>query len=63
MSATTTWMKENQFGYTLVNFPHVMHIGEKLKHDPYILSSQVDLVIYIQDPKKCQLKSCHESKA
>ena len=44
-------IRQDEFGFTLVNFSHLIHTGEKLEHDPYVFSSQVEQVFYVQDPK------------
>ncbi|PKU64942.1 hypothetical protein MA16_Dca004557 [Dendrobium catenatum] len=50
-NTTGTGVKQDQFGYTLVNFSRLIHTGDKLEDDPFIFSSQVEPVYYIQDPK------------
>ncbi|WVZ89102.1 hypothetical protein U9M48_035555 [Paspalum notatum var. saurae] len=44
-------LRKDEFGFTLVNFSRKIHTGEKLDHDPFVFSSQVDQVFYIEDPK------------
>lgn len=33
--------KEDNYGISLVNFNHLIHTGERINDDPFILSSQV----------------------
>ncbi|XP_028548537.1 uncharacterized protein LOC114579038 [Dendrobium catenatum] len=51
VNTTGTSVKQDQFGYTLVNFSRLIHTGDKLEDDPFVFSSQVEPVYYIQDPK------------
>ena len=44
-------IRQDKFGITLVNFCRLIHTGEKLEHDPYVFSSQVEQVFFVQDPK------------
>ncbi|WVZ53293.1 hypothetical protein U9M48_004259, partial [Paspalum notatum var. saurae] len=44
-------LRKDDFGFTLVNFSRRIHIGEKLEHDPFVFSSQVEQVFYVEDPK------------
>ena len=44
-------LRQDEFGFTLVNFSRKIHTGEKLEHDPFVFSSQVQQVFYVQDPK------------
>lgn len=44
-------IKKDEFGFTLVNFSRKIHTGEKLEHDPFVFSSQVEQVFYVEDPK------------
>lgn len=39
VSTTSTRMKEDHFGYTLVSFSHLIHIREKLEDNPYVFLS------------------------
>ena len=34
-----------------MNFSRKIHTGEKLEHDPFVFSSQVEQVFYVEDPK------------
>ena len=40
---------KDKYGYTLVNFSHLIHTGEKIDHEPYIFSNQADQVFYSDD--------------
>ena len=44
-------MKQDEYGFTLVNFSHLIHTGENANDDPYVFSSQVQQVFYVEDPK------------
>ena len=41
----------DEFGFTHVNFSRKIHTGEKLEDEPFVFSSQVDQVFYIQNPR------------
>ncbi|KAK5819109.1 hypothetical protein PVK06_024069 [Gossypium arboreum] len=47
---TTREIKNDQFGFTMVNFSRLIHIGEHLIDEPYVFSSQVKQVFYSKDP-------------
>ena len=34
-----------------MNFSRRIHTGEKLEHEPFVFSSQVQQVFYVEDPK------------
>lgn len=42
-------IKKDKYGYTLVNFSHLIHTGEKIEHEPFIFANQADQVFYIED--------------
>lgn len=42
-------IKKDKYGYTLVNFSHPIHTGEKVGHEPFIFPNQADQVFYIED--------------
>ncbi|XP_071726811.1 uncharacterized protein [Rutidosis leptorrhynchoides] len=45
-------LKKDKYGFPLVNFSRpLIHTGEKLTDDPYIISSQAKQVFYIDDMK------------
>ncbi|CAN6333860.1 unnamed protein product [Urochloa humidicola] len=44
-------LRQDEFGFTHVNFSRKIHTGEKLEHDPFVFSSHVQQVFYVQDPK------------
>jgi hypothetical protein len=44
-------IKKDDFGFTLVNFSRVIHTGIEKEHDPFVFSSQVEQVFYVEDPK------------
>lgn len=44
-------LKTDEFEFTLVNFTRKIHTGEKLDHDPFVFSSQVEQVFYCEDEK------------
>jgi hypothetical protein len=43
--------KEDQYGFTLVNFKNLIHTGEQITDEPYVLSSQVSQVFYVFDER------------
>ncbi|XP_073362524.1 uncharacterized protein [Aegilops tauschii subsp. strangulata] len=44
-----TGMKKDKYGYTLVNFSHLIHKGEKIEHEPFIFPNQANQVFYVED--------------
>ena len=44
-------IRQDEFGFTLINFSRLIQTDEKLEHDPYVFSSQVEQMFYAQDPK------------
>jgi hypothetical protein len=44
-------LRQDEFGFTHVNFSRKIITGEKLEDDPFVFSSQVQQVFYVQDPK------------
>lgn len=42
-------IKKDKYGYTLVNFSHLIHTGDKLEHEPFIFANQADQVFYVED--------------
>lgn len=42
-------IKKDDYGFTLVNFSHLIHTGEKLEHEPFIFASQAEQVFYVRD--------------
>ncbi|KAK5786686.1 hypothetical protein PVK06_041326 [Gossypium arboreum] len=47
---TARGIKKDQFGFTIVNFSHLIHTGQQLMDEPYVFSSQVKQVFYSKDP-------------
>lgn len=45
-------MKQDDFGFTLLNFTRRIHTGDKFMDDPFVFSSQVEQVFYVQDAKQ-----------
>ena len=44
-------VKKDEFGFTTVNFSYPLYIGNNdVSHEPFVISSQVQQVYYIQDP-------------
>lgn len=43
-------VKKDKYGYSLVNFSHLIHTGEKVEHEPFIFPNQADQVYYVDDP-------------
>ena len=50
-------IRQDEFGFTIVNFSRLIHTGEKLEHDLYVFSSQVKQVFYVEDPKNENLST------
>uniref|UniRef100_A0A0A9FK55 DUF4216 domain-containing protein n=1 Tax=Arundo donax TaxID=35708 RepID=A0A0A9FK55_ARUDO len=42
-------IKKDKYGYTLVNFSHLIHTGEKIGHEHFIFPNQADQVFYVED--------------
>lgn len=42
---------KDDFGFTLVNFSHLMHSDHRVTVEPFVLAGQVEQVIYVQDPE------------
>ncbi|KAG8486118.1 hypothetical protein CXB51_019459 [Gossypium anomalum] len=47
---TSRKIKNDQFGFTMVNFSQLIHTGQQLIDEPYVFSSQVKQVFYSKDP-------------
>ncbi|KAG8481368.1 hypothetical protein CXB51_026128 [Gossypium anomalum] len=47
---TARGIKNDQFGFTMVNFSRLIHTGEHLIDEPYVFSSQVKQVFSSKDP-------------
>ncbi|KAG6706984.1 hypothetical protein I3842_06G009500 [Carya illinoinensis] len=43
--------KKDEFGFTIVNFSHLVHTGSRITDDPFVLSSQVSQVFYVADER------------
>lgn len=43
-------VKEDALGFTLVNFSHLIHTGDRESHEPFIFANQAQQVIFVQDP-------------
>lgn len=43
--------KVDEFGFELVNFSRLIHTGDRLIDDPFIMSSQADQVYYVADER------------
>ena len=43
--------ERDEFGYSHVNFSRKIHTGDKLDDDPFVFSSQIQQVFYVQNPK------------
>jgi hypothetical protein len=43
--------KIDDYGLVFVNFNHLVHRGEFITDDPYVLTSQVDQVFYVEDER------------
>jgi hypothetical protein len=42
-------IQKDKYGYTLVNFSHLIHKGDKIEHEPFIFPNQADQVFYVED--------------
>jgi hypothetical protein len=43
--------KEDKYGLTFVNFKNLVHKGEMITDEPYVLTSQVNQVFYVEDER------------
>jgi hypothetical protein len=43
--------KEDEYGIPLVSFKRLIHKGDRITDDPYVLSSQVSQVYYVEDER------------
>lgn len=43
--------KIDDYGLVFVNFNHLIHRGDLINDEPYVLTSQVDQVFYVEDGK------------
>ncbi|KAL7250092.1 hypothetical protein ACSBR1_012148 [Camellia fascicularis] len=43
-------LKQDGFGFTLVNFNHLLYTKKQNSNEPFILSSQAQQVFYVNDP-------------
>jgi hypothetical protein len=43
--------KLDKYGLTLVNFRNLVHKGDKITDEPYVLTSQVSQVYYVTDDR------------
>lgn len=46
-----TRYKINDYGLVFVNFNYYVHWGELIIDEPYMLTSQVDQVFYVEDER------------
>ncbi|XP_060207958.1 uncharacterized protein LOC132635543 [Lycium barbarum] len=44
-------VKEDDLGFTLVNFARLADFGDRERHEPFILAEQAQQVIFVQDPQ------------
>ncbi|XP_019223770.1 PREDICTED: uncharacterized protein LOC109205511 [Nicotiana attenuata] len=44
-------IKEEDLGFTLVNFTHLTVSGDRERHEPFIFAEQAQQVIFVQDPQ------------
>nr|CAD1822691.1 unnamed protein product [Ananas comosus var. bracteatus] len=42
-------LKRDEYGFTLINFSHLIHTGEKLEDEPFIFATQAEQVFYVED--------------
>jgi hypothetical protein len=43
--------KQDEYGVNLVNFKNLIHTGEQITDDPYVLCSQVSQLYYVKDDR------------
>ena len=43
--------KVDEYGITLVNFKNLIHTGEQITDEPFVLTSQVDQIFYVKDER------------
>ena len=43
--------KIDELGFPLVNFTHLIHVGDKLMDEPYVLASEASQVFYVEDKR------------
>lgn len=43
-------IKQDEFGFTLVNFKRLTNTGKNFSDEPFVLASQAEQVFYVQDP-------------
>ncbi|KAG5566650.1 hypothetical protein RHGRI_002267 [Rhododendron griersonianum] len=43
-------LKHDDFGFTLVNFKHLLYTKNQERDEPFVLASQAQQIFYIQDP-------------
>jgi hypothetical protein len=43
--------KNDEYGFILVNFSRLIHTGERITDDPFVLASQVSQVYYVADER------------
>ena len=44
--------KIDEFGFPLVNFSRLIHVGKRMTDDPFILASQASQVYYVEDERE-----------
>jgi hypothetical protein len=47
--------KKDEYGFDLLNFKNLIHMGVQITDDPFVLPNQVSQVYYVQDPKNSNL--------
>lgn len=43
-------VKQDSSNFTLVNFSHLIHSGDRESDEPFVFASQAQQVIFVQDP-------------
>ena len=43
--------RTDEFGFSMVNFTHLIHGGDKIMDEPYVLASQATKVFYVEDKR------------
>ncbi|KAH0688857.1 hypothetical protein KY289_016215 [Solanum tuberosum] len=42
---------KDDLGFTLVNFSHLIHSGDRISDEPFVFAGQAQQVIFVQDPE------------
>ncbi|XP_057794604.1 uncharacterized protein LOC131010913 [Salvia miltiorrhiza] len=59
---SSSGLKKDKYGLPLVSFSRLIHTGEALKDDPFVLSTNAKQVFYVQDGKESEWMHIVETK-